>query len=1701
MSSPSPQEYLDASNAVYSHAAAVPSSDPLHPELTALLNSNLQPVMSESDADGFYAEAYVDGQGNIIVAYEGSDLNPTDDLQQNSIGTYARASQAADIELASGHTPAALVDALIFAQEVNNLAGSDPIYVTGHSLGGAEAENAFSLLGYVQGGATFGAPGLPGYSGPASDPLFIDYVDYGDPVGNDANDSNSELQHDAQVLGTGSHFGTVEFLGTPEQASLLQQANSGFLANSVSLLDLAAELYGQGSVDHLLSNYALDLRTTINGSLAPTQNPSSLLNVITKIAAPSTVLTPPSVAGPHPVITGPSNIPATTNTPFFIAPYFPASESPVGSGHQVAYYSVFVVSGSGSLVVNNHSYGLGSTATNVSPAEFATVTFSPGANPGVDEIAVIAFDDAGTSSIAADTTITVSAPATTPQPISTTDHTPPTIVAPSQQLVTGVGSAPNLISAYLSVTDANSAHYTPAQLTYTIVSAPSHGYIVKGGSIVSSFTQADINNGLIEYQENGTVASSDSVTYYVSDPAGNRTVNTAFSVTINTLPESTHPTLDTDSTLSVGQGQTALITDSNLHVTDSGLSSWRIIYTVTGGDTHGQILADGISIVHSFTQQQVDLGLISYQNTGNLSGPDNLTFTVSDSEGGTIGQNTLGINVIPKDNLSVTANRPLFTDPEGQFILHINSGSGFPITDLPGFTTYTNTPGHVSLLSSDVLSSLDPGVDPSNITYTVVSMPTNAGGFLIGTWGTPESESFTPFNGYTIAPTDISNNFVHTFTQAQVDAGEVFYQQINEIGNGQEHYGEQFSVQFSASDNAGNVISNISLPLILDSHGLLTDGNFYEAGSSIPDVQIAAPIGATTTVGSGALTYISTQFSDSQTTWWVSSLPQYGTLLLSGTPLSVHATFTQEDIDTGRFAYVENGLAVTSDQFVLGAWDPNSPDNPQVVFTVDVRTTGTAGGQSLAGSSGAETLSPGIGNNFLFGDGNTTVSYANSPNGVSVNLTTGTVANGYGGTDTLTDVHSFIGSSAGTNTVTYDGKHTDYSFAQLSGGGLQVTDLRSGAPDGVDQYQSFQTFVFADGAYTPSQLLDTIPPTLMIISAGVLTNQTTQTVSGTIDAADAGLAVSIYDGTALLGTVTPAGNGTWSKSVTLLSAQGAQAITAQATDAAGNVGTSGSVAYTLDTIAPSLAISSTGGSTNQTSQTVSGTIDAADAGLTVSIFDDATLLGTVTPAGNGTWSKSVTLLSTQGAQTITAQATDAAGNIGTSNIVTYTLDTTPPLVQDSLAGVAIGTARTISQSQLHFADNVSADAQEIYRVIKAPADGTLLNNGIVTSSFTQADIDNGAIVYQETGSGATSDAFTFTVTDAAGNSTAAQSFQIDIMPVPDMVMRDVGSGAFEFYAIANNQYVGFYAMGQVGPEWQVAGFGGFSGNANESDMLMRSSAGAFELYDIYNNQYTGFHSLGQVGLEWQVAGFGDFGGNSNETDMLMRSSSGAFELYDISNNQYAGFHSLGQVGPEWQVAGFGDFSGNANETDMLMRSSTGAFELYDISNNQYTGFYSLGQVGPEWQVAGFGDFSGNANETDMLMRNGTTGAFEIYDITNNQYTGFYSLGQVGPEWQVAGFGDFSGNANETDMLMRNAAGAFELYDISNNQYTGFHSLGQVGPEWQVAGISNSATSASQLTQAVATFAPNSSVSSGSNVQMADSQTPQLSQMMMTPPAA
>jgi len=140
----------------------------------------------------------------------------------------------------------------------------------------------------------------------------------------------------------------------------------------------------------------------------------------------------------------------------------------------------------------------------------------------------------------------------------------------------------------------------------------------------------------------------------------------------------------------------------------------------------------------------------------------------------------------------------------------------------------------------------------------------------------------------------------------------------------------------------------------------------------------------------------------------------------------------------------------------------------------------------------------------------------------------------------------------------------------------------------------------------------------------------------------------------------------------------------------------------------------------------------------------------------------------------------------------------------------------------------------------------------------------------------------------------------------DMMLRNGNTGQFEVYNIRNNAISSAEPLGTVGTDWFVGGFRDFNGDGTTDMMLWNAPpTGAptrYELYDIRNNTLVGAHAIGTVGQEWALAGFGPI---SDQSDMVLRNRrTGAFEVYDIANDALSSASSLGQVGLDWQLGGF-----------------------------------------------------------------------------------------------------------------------------------------------------------------------------------------------------
>ena len=129
--------------------------------------------------------------------------------------------------------------------------------------------------------------------------------------------------------------------------------------------------------------------------------------------------------------------------------------------------------------------------------------------------------------------------------------------------------------------------------------------------------------------------SADIFTFTVSDGALSAIGATTFAITVDQKP-----VLAVNAGLLLVQGSTAAITSSQLKVTDADSTDAQLTFTLSTAPFQGTLSRSGtaLSTGSTFTQADIDNGLITYTQNGATNSADRFTFTVSDGAGGLIGQ-------------------------------------------------------------------------------------------------------------------------------------------------------------------------------------------------------------------------------------------------------------------------------------------------------------------------------------------------------------------------------------------------------------------------------------------------------------------------------------------------------------------------------------------------------------------------------------------------------------------------------------------------------------------------------------------------------------------------------------------------------------------------------------------------------------------------------------------------------------------------------------------------------------------------------------------------------------------------------------------------------------------------------------------------------------------------------------------------------
>ncbi|QWT46001.1 Ig-like domain-containing protein [Azospira inquinata] len=397
---------------------------------------------------------------------------------------------------------------------------------------------------------------------------------------------------------------------------------------------------------------------------------------------------------------------------------------------------------------------------------------------------------------------------------------------------------------------------------------------------------------------------------------------------------------------------------------------------------------------------------------------------------------------------------------------------------------------------------------------------------------------------------------------------------------------------------------------------------------------------------------------------------------------------------------------VTKDSGVTDDAHPEIKGTAEAGATIQVYDNGSLLGSTTADSTGNWSYTP-------------TTALTDGPHGI-----TATATNGAGNTSPSTGVYGFsvdttapsgttgaLDPSSDTGTLgdnlTSDTTPTVTGAAE-AGAQVEVTvngKTYSTTADSTGHYSVTvpSSDALTDGSYTPSIkvtdaagnssttqgtpfTIDHTAPTAPVITTvtdnvgavtgaltnGATTDDATPTVQGT---AEAGSTVAIYDGATLLGSTTADNNGNWTYTPATPLLTGSHGLTAVAEDAAGNqsgvsnrfdltlIGSGAPAApailNVLDDVGPITGnVTKDSGVTDDAHPEIKGT---AEAGATIQVYDNGTLLGSTTADSTGNWSYTPTTALTDGPHGITATATNGAGNTSPSTgVYGFSVDTTAP---------------------------------------------------------------------------------------------------------------------------------------------------------------------------------------------------------------------------------------------------------------------------------------------------------------------------------------------------------------------------------------------------------------------------------------------------------
>ena len=961
-------------------------------------------------------------------------------------------------------------------------------------------------------------------------------------------------------------------------------------------------------------------------------------------------------------------------------------------------------------------------------------------------------------------------------------------VAPVFALVAGVATGATSAEAQAGAVTVNAELGSSVAVTFT--DSNSHSVIKlltgTGSALTVTLDSSDIGSGANQLQDGSITVSANA-----TDAAGNSSMAGNSSFTLDTAKPDA-PVFALVAGVATGatsaEAQAGAVTvnaelGSSVAVTFTDSNSHSVIKMLTGSGSAQNVMLDSSDIGSGASQLQDGSITVSANATdaaGNTSMAGSSSFTLDTakpdapvfalgagvSDGATSAEATAGSGAVTVNAELGSSVAVTFSDSASHSVIKMLTGSG--------------SAQNVMLDSSDIGSGANQLQDGS---ITVSANATDAA----GNTSMAGNSSFTLDTAKPVAPVFALVAGVATgATSAEALAGAVT---VNA------ELGSSVAVTFTDS-NSHSVIkmltgSGSAQNVMLDSSDIGSGANQLQDGSITVSANATDAAGNTSMAGNSSFT-LDTAKPDAPVFALVAGVATGATSAeaLAGAVTvnaelgsSVAVTFTDSASHSVIKMLIGSGsaLAVTLDSSDIGSGASQLQDGS---ITVSANATDAAGNTSMAGNSSftldtAKPVAPVFA--LVAGVATGATSAEAEAGAVTVNAELGSsVAVTFTDSNSHSVIKMLTGSGSAQN-VMLDSSDIGSGASQLQDGSITISATATDAAGNTST------------AGTASFTLDTAKPDAPVFAlvAGVATGATSaEALAGAVTVnAELGSSVAVTFSDSASHSVIKMLTGSGSAQNVMLDSSdigsgstqlqdGSITVSATATDAAGNTSTAGSSSFTLDTAKPvapifALVAGVATGATSAEAEAGAVTVNA-ELGSSVAVtFTDSNSHSVIKMLTGSGSALAVTLDSSDigsgasqlqdGSITVSANATDAAGNTSMAGNSSFTLDTAKPdaPVFALVAGVATGATSAEAQAgavtvnaELGSSVAVTFTDSNSHSVIKMLTGSGSAQNVMLDSS----DIGSGASQLQDGSITVSANA-----TDAAGNTSTAgnSSFTLD----------------------------------------------------------------------------------------------------------------------------------------------------------------------------------------------------------------------------------------------------------------------------------------------------------------------------------------------------